>query len=238
MTEKKAEITAVLFDWDHTLAHTQINSDDFSVRLAAMFELAGLDYSQTEIQSALQALAANKTTSHTTPQTRQEIGWAYYHLLKELGHPDLSWPLLIRLYRTYAFLPTMLYPDALPVLAQLQARGYTLGILSNHSASARPMMEKLVGDFVPAHHITISEEEGVHKPARTIFQRAAGRVKTPPQACILVGDNLQVDAVGAVRRGGYGRGIWLDRSNYGAPNLPEGIVRMTSLQALVTWLDA
>lgn len=233
-------VTAVLFDWDHTLAYSEVGADDFSARLAAMFAIAGLDYSQSQIENALAEVAADrdadKVSKQHTPQTRQEIGWSYYHLLKKLGHPDLSWSLLIRLYGTYAQLPTKLYPDVLQTLEKLQEQGYTLGIISNHSASARPMMEKMVGTFIPAQHITISEEEGVHKPARTIFRRAAAHVQTAPEACVLIGDNMEVDALGAVQQGGYGRGIWLDRNNHGATNLPNGIMRITTLQDVVEWL--
>ena len=64
-----------------------------------------------------------------------------------------------------------------------------------HSNLARPVIEDLVGDLVPSHHIIISEEIGVHKPAKTIYRRAASRVRTPPENCLLVGDNLTVDAL-------------------------------------------
>ncbi len=234
-------VTAVLFDWDHTLAYSEVGADDFSARLAAMFAIAGLDYSQSQIENALAEVAADRDAEEVSkqhiPQTRQEIGWSYYHLLKKLGPPDLSWPLLIRLYGTYAQLPTKLYPDVLQTLEQLQKQGYTLGIVSNHSATARPMMEKMVGALIPSQHITISEEEGVHKPARTIFRRAAAHVHTTPEACVLIGDNMEVDALGAVQQGGYGRGIWLDRNNNGGGELPDRIIRVTTLQEVIDWLE-
>ena len=240
MVDDNMPITAVLFDWDHTLAYSEVGTDDFSARLTAMFAITGLDYSQSQIENALAAVAADhaagKIPWHTSPQTRQQIGWGYYHLLKKLGHPDLSWPLLIRLYSTYALLPTALYPDVLPVLEQLRVQDYTLGIVSNHSITARPIMENLVGAFIPPHHITISEEEGVHKPARTIFRKAAAHVKTAPKACILIGDNMEVDALGAVQQGGYGGGIWLDRNSNGAAKLPDGIMRITTLQDVIECL--
>ncbi len=239
--ENVVSVTAVLFDWDHTLAYSEVGADDFAERLTAMFAIAGLDYSHNQIENALAAVAADEDagiiTRRATPQTRQEIGWGYYHLLKNLGHPDLSWPLLLHLYGTYAQLPTVLYPDTLLVLEQLQEMGYMVGILSNHSASARPMMEKMVGTFIPSRHITISEEEGVHKPARTLFRRAARRLKTVPESCVMIGDNLEVDALGAVQQGGYGRGIWLDRNNNDVPKLPNGIMRTTTLQEVVDWLE-
>ena len=138
-----------------------------------------------------------------------------------------------RLYGTYALLPTYLFEDSRSTLNELQKQGYKLGIISNHSGAARPVIERLAGDLVPSRHIFISEEMGVHKPAKTIFRRAASRLRTPPENCLLVGDNLRVDAVGAIENGNYGSGVWLDRLENGSPaELPAGVTRITSLDQL------
>ncbi len=237
---KSEPLTAVLFDWDYTLAYTTIGDNSRSTRFAAMFKLAGLSYTQTEIEAALQELRTKAQRGEITlilhPQTRQQIGWQYMHLLKALGCTEIDWTQLTRLYNTYAQLPTFLYPDARPTLQNLRQKGWVVGILSNHSHSARAVMERLVGDLIPQKQIIISGEEGVHKPAKTIFRRAAARLRTPASQCVLVGDNLQVDAVGALKNGGYGQGIWLDRKN-NMQTVPEGVIRVTSLETLDTLLS-
>ena len=231
-------IDTIFFDWDHTLAYTLTPNNTVGERLAHMFALADLPYSQSEIEAVLEQyrkdVAAGKMPDMGQQQKRRDIARFYGYLFDYLGEKDRSWATRIRLYRTYAQLPTYLYEDSRPTLSLLQQQGYKLGILSNHSASARPVMERLIGDLIPPHHIIISEEIGVHKPARTIFRRAAARLGTRPSRCmILVGDNLEVDAVGAVSTGDFCGGVWLDRQENGAaPPLPEGIKRITSLSQL------
>lgn len=230
-------LTTLFFDWDFTLAYTQIADNTMGQRLAFMFDQAGLPYSRAEIEAALQQydadVAAGKFVPPDKPQRRRDIARVYRRLFDYLGEEDKSWAMMQRLYGTYAQLPTFLYADSRPVLQRLSAEGYRLGIISNHSRSARGVMEELVGDLVPARHITISEELGVHKPAQTIFRRAAARTASSPGACLLVGDNLRVDAVAAVKEGGYRRGIWLDRQERGAGrSLPKQVTRITTLAAL------
>lgn len=232
-------IETVFFDWDHTLAYTKTPQNTPGERLAMMFALADLPYSQREIEAALdlynQDIAAGRLPpSLVQPQRRRDIARLYKHLFDYLGEENKSWPILERLYGTYALLPTYLYDDSRPTLSLLQQQGYKLGIISNHSAQARPVIEDLVGDLIPSSHIVISEEIGVHKPAKTIFRRAAARLRTDPSRCIiLVGDNLEVDAIGSVSASDFCGGIWLDRLNQGANRpLPEGVVRITSLSQL------
>lgn len=231
------KITTVFFDWDYTLAYTRTPENTMSERLATMFALAGLDYTEEEIGRALQQyerdVAHGAVERIEQPQTRRDIARQYTYLLKELEHPDRSWPLLMRLYGTYAQLPTFLYEDSLSTLRRVCDLGYRIGILSNHSHTARPVMEERVGAIVPPDQIVISEEEGVHKPAKSFFRRAAARLHTPPEQCLLIGDNLRVDAIGAVKTGGFGCGVWLDRKRRGkGRSLPPGVKRITALRQL------
>jgi FMN phosphatase YigB (HAD superfamily) len=236
-------IETVFFDWDRTLAYIKIANGTLGERLARMFALADLPYTQSEIENALalyeKDAAAGRVPEITVQmQRKRDIARFYKQLLDYLGDEDKSWPLMDRLYGTYALLPTYLYEDSRPTLNLLKQEGFKLGIISNHSTTARPVIERLVGDLIPPDHILISEEIGVHKPAKTIFKRAAARLKTDPSRCIiLVGDNLDVDAIGSVNTGGFCGGVWLDRLNKGAHYpLPEGIKRITSLYELPSLL--
>ncbi len=235
-------IKAIFFDWDGTLAYTDIPNNSTSGRLAMMFQMGGLPYTQPEMEAALQQYAADAGPEMMErfgkAQTRREITGHYAQLLKRLGHQDRSWELTLDLYRTYAGLPWLLYEDSCAIIEAVRDKGYIVGILSNHSHSARPIMTQMVGDLVPARNIIISEEAGVHKPAKTIYLRAASRVRTPPANCLLVGDNLTADAVGAVQNGGFGRGIWLDRKQqHNGHLLPPHISYITSLVQLLDLLD-
>lgn len=235
-------IKTVFFDWDYTLAYTKTPKNTIGERLAWMFKDAGLPYSQKEIEGALAQydadIARGKVKKVNNPQTRRDIAGLYKHLFNSLGHPDHSWALYERLYGTYSNLPTFLFEDSRPTLKKLGERGFKLGIISNHSRTARTGIEAMVGDLVPAQHIIISEEIGVHKPAKTIYRKAAARLRTPPSLCMLIGDNPTVDAIGAVNNGGFAQGVWLDRKNNGGDRkLPANVQRITSLPQLPLILD-
>lgn len=230
-------LTTLFFDWDYTLAYTTIGDNSLGARLAFMFAEADLPYGRAEIEAALRQykadVAAGAFTPVPHPQKRRDIARLYQRLFDYLGEEDKSWPVMERLYGTYALLPTFLYDDSRPTLARLRAQGYALGIISNHSRSARAVIERLVGDLVPGQNIVLSEEVGVHKPAKTIFRRAVSCAGARANRCLLVGDNLKVDAVAAVQQGGFRCGVWLDRADKGdARPLPEQVARITGLDAL------
>lgn len=236
-------IKAVFFDWDRTLAYTDTQNSSMSGRLAMMFQMAGLPYTEEEIAAAMEQYAADagheRLQHFARAQTRREIAGHYAQLLSRLGHQDTGWELTLDLYRTYADLPWLLYEDSRATLQVVLDQGYTAGIISNHSHSARPIMTEMVGDLVPARNIIISEEVGVHKPAKTIYRRAASRLSTPPENCLLVGDNLTADAIGAVQNGGFGCGVWLDRKQMlDGRVLPENVSAITSLSQLVDLIAA
>jgi len=233
----KRPLTTLFFDWDLTLAYTEIDGNSMGERLAFMFGHAGLPYSQDDIEGALRQygedVALGKFVPVAKPQKRREIAQLYQRLLGYLGEEDTSWPVMERLYGSYAYLPTYLYDDSRPAMERLRDVGYDLGVISNHSRSARAVIERLVGDLVPSPRIVLSEELGVHKPAKTIFLRAAARAGARPDDCLLVGDNLQVDARAAVAQGGYRCGVWLDRVDREAERpLPPRVMRITSLAEL------
>ena len=240
MTERP--IKAIFFDWDHTLAYTKTPQNSLGERLAMMFQIAGLPYTREDIEAALQQYVVDGGQDEIKrlgeAQTRREIAGIYKRLLNHLGHQDTSWEVRVAIYRAYAQLPWFLFEDSRAALQAVRDKGCILGIISNTSMSARPYITRMVGDLVPARHIVISEEIGVHKPAKTIYLRAAARVRTPPTNCLLVGDNLAVDAVGAVQNGGFGYAVWLNRNDKSdGRTIPPNISTITSLMQLIDLLD-
>lgn len=237
MTTIPDTITAVLFDWDFTLAYTIGEDVTFVERMAFLFQSQGINCTVAECQAAFdqfrEDVASGKIRGVVTPQTRRQILANYRHIMQRLGYEQPDETLIYRLYSGYANLPHYLYGDVLPALNALRQAGLTLGILSNHSISVRPTIDRLVGAYIPSQNVTVSEAVGVHKPGKTIFRRAAARLRTPPQNCLYVGDNLTVDALGAVQQGGYGAGLWLDRRQQGTvTTLPPRVGRLTTLADL------
>jgi len=92
------------------------------------------------------------------------------------------------------------YPDAIPTLDALRARGFRLGMISNASELARRVLRNLDMerrfDFV-----VISSEVGMRKPSPEIFRMAMRQAGVHPHRALYVGDRLAIDVKGARRAG-------------------------------------
>jgi putative hydrolase of the HAD superfamily len=113
-----------------------------------------------------------------------------------------------------------------------------LGIITNHSSLIRPVIREYVGDYVSDSHVIISQDLQVYKPNPVIFQHATRQIGVLPENCLFVGDNLEVDAMGAVQQGDFQRGLWIDREKETAviPPLPQGVNRITTLSQIMAFV--
>jgi HAD superfamily hydrolase (TIGR01549 family) len=95
------------------------------------------------------------------------------------------------------------------VVAELQRRGYTLGIISN-LIGTREIPEWLAAEgFTPYFKaVALSSVLGKRKPGPEIYLEAARMAGVDPCRCAYVGDNLKRDVTGA-RQAGFGRVVIL-----------------------------
>jgi putative hydrolase of the HAD superfamily len=128
----------------------------------------------------------------------------YDELMAELG---LEWDPKIIAAGVVAYHDTKAgylkpFPEVIPTLLKLKDR-YKLGIISNGLAVKQ--WEKLVG--LGIHHffdiVTTSEELGYSKPEKQIFEFAIEKLGLKPRECVMVGDKLETDIIGANRAGMY-----------------------------------
>lgn len=94
-----------------------------------------------------------------------------------------------------------LYPDALPALAALRARGLRLGLVSNTpwgcpAAFWREELARLGLDRV-VDSAVFCTDAGWRKPAPPVFRLALEGLGAAPAECLFVGDNLVWDVEGA-----------------------------------------
>ncbi len=232
------QITAVLFDWDLTLAYAE-GIDTYGERLQTLFHHAGLDYSVEAIEAAVREYQTDtgildQKTPESILQTRQNIADYYRQVLVRLGYINDNWTFYDQLYDVFAKVPAILYKDSLPILQALKKRGLVLGIITNHSSLIRPVINEHVGEYVSDSHVIISQDLQVYKPDPVIFRHATRQIGISPENCLFVGDNLEVDAIGAVQQGGIGLGLWIDRETDTAvpPRLPKRVHRITSLSQI------
>jgi putative hydrolase of the HAD superfamily len=93
-----------------------------------------------------------------------------------------------------------LYPDVLPTLRALEARGLELGVISNFDSR---LYEILIGLGIDRffESVTISSFAGAAKPSPRIFQRALLKHGVKPEEALHVGNSLRDDAQGATAAG-------------------------------------
>lgn len=235
MNHSSAPIKAVFFDWELTLARV-LGDVSNTERLAALFQSQGLPFTLQEIEQAWDVFVKRQRPLRKA-QSEQEITAVYAQLLKILGHQSPSQAFLKQLYNGFAHLPTLVYDDTKQTLNRLQTMGIHMGIISNHTASVRPIIEKAVCDYIDPENIFISQEMGTHKPSPYLFQCASQAFELDAQNCLFVGDSLEADAIGAVQQGGFRLGLWLDRYHAGKHQpLPPHVIRITRLADLFDYL--
>lgn len=82
-------------------------------------------------------------------------------------------------------------------LSRLRNAGVKLGIITNGETEPQMRNIRALGLNTLVGAILVSQEEGVRKPDKAIFLRAAQRLGVKPDDCLFVGDNPVADVLGA-----------------------------------------
>ena len=126
--------------------------------------------------------------------------------------------------RGYALQTVDLYPDAVPCLRELQARGMRVGIAGNQPAAIEDALASL---GVPADIVASSQTWGVEKPSQAFFDKIIEAAEgMAPHEIAYVGDRLDNDVIPAVRAGMAGiflrRGPWAVIQSFAQADLNIG----------------
>jgi putative hydrolase of the HAD superfamily len=105
-----------------------------------------------------------------------------------------------------------LYDDVTPVLQQLDARGFKVGLISNSHRCLASFQQHFELHGLIAAAIS-SSEHGFLKPHPSIFEAGLRLVGVQPEEAVMVGDSLMHDIEGA-RRVGM-RGVLVRRAQNG-----------------------
>ncbi|HTD98559.1 MAG TPA: YjjG family noncanonical pyrimidine nucleotidase [Mucilaginibacter sp.] len=95
---------------------------------------------------------------------------------------------------------TNLFPDAHETLQYLQSK-YTLHLISNGFRESQDV--KISGTNIGGYfqHVIISEEIGINKPDKAIFEHALGLAGANKNESLMIGDSLEADVYGALNFG-------------------------------------
>jgi HAD superfamily hydrolase (TIGR01662 family) len=123
-----------------------------------------------------------------------------------------------------------LYDDVEPVLRELAARGFVLGLISNSHRCLESFQEHFaLTDLISA--AVSSAEHGYMKPHPSIFEAALAQANVTAPESMMVGDSLAHDIEGA--RGVGMRGVLVHRSDAPAPSV-EDVPVISGLGELLT----
>jgi putative hydrolase of the HAD superfamily len=197
-------IRTVLFDFDGTLVFHE--PDSFDVISAFCAEIGQPLSSEAEHRG--------RRTRHeyfVDPLIRRQLGgfsrddfWKHFnrHLLMAMGIEDGLDDLAAELTRRFSDLEFVYRcPEAgCDTLAELRARGYDLGLITNRDNGERfyELLDQM--DLRSYFDMTLaSGEVGICKPEPGIFYAALDRIGATPDRSLYVGDNYWADVVGAQR---------------------------------------
>jgi putative hydrolase of the HAD superfamily len=210
-------IKAVFFDFYNTLVGYDPPREELEAGVLKDF---GIEVSPEVFRRPLviadEFIYSEHARLSISKRSKEERGtlYAQYHgiILKEAGieaSPELIAGVLGKLMKLE--LKLVLFDDVLPALAHLRELGLILGLISNVDRDITPLCQEL-GLSALLQVVVTSQEVGFNKPQPEIFQAALKRAKVKPAEAIYVGDQHQIDVVGANKVGM--RGILLDRGGY------------------------
>jgi HAD superfamily hydrolase (TIGR01549 family) len=210
-------IKAVFFDFYHTLVRYDPPQEELE---ANALKGLGINTSPDVFDRPMvmanefiyQEIARRPLSKRSKEETIALYSQFQRIVLKEAGiEPDekLVLAMLGKMQQFKAKL--VLFDDVAPALNDLKSRGLILGLISNVERDLSSTISEL---GLPSwlDIVVTSLDAGFNKPQPEIFQEAMRRAVIEASQAIYVGDQYQVDCIGAGHAGM--KGILLDRRGY------------------------
>jgi putative hydrolase of the HAD superfamily len=210
-------IKAVFFDLYHTLVTYDPPQEELEAR--ALKEL-GVDVPPSALSGPIVAAdefiyneIANRPLSLRTREEKMALYMQYQEtVLREAAvayDTNLVMGLLSKMQQTTMNL--VLFDDVAPTLTELKKRGLALGLISNIEQDIDETLTRL---GLPSwlDIVVTSQDANANKPQPEIFLEALKRADVQPSEALYIGDQYQVDVIGA--NGAGMTGILLDRTDH------------------------
>lgn len=206
----RLDVDAVTFDfWD-----TLVLADPKSTRalrteamLAVLGELGHGDLTATHVESAFDSVVVLFNESWAANRQFRGVD-AAAHAIDRLGRPfaEHERRALIEAYESAGpRAEVRLAPNTAEVLRALDDAGLQIGIICDVGLTPSPVLRGYLaraGVLVHFDHWSFSDEVGVYKPHREIFEHAlAGLGGVAPRRAVHVGDLRRTDVAGAAAFG-------------------------------------
>jgi HAD superfamily hydrolase (TIGR01549 family) len=138
------------------------------------------------------------------PGYEPDFALATQNALQQLSFPTIELSVAAEIFEAMRVrIPESrhLFDDILPTLAELQRRGFLLGVVTNRWYGGEPFLEDLqimgLLDYFDTDHMAISADLGIRKPNPAIFQYALDALQVPAEESAMVGDSFGADVIGA-----------------------------------------
>lgn len=187
---------AALFDAGDTLLHWNVHKRD---RFIWVCEQAGISLPDDPTARWEASRAADRFFySQIARADSWSEAWWIEHTAAGLAELGLSVDLAVQIVGHRLRLPQRftLDPDAIPVLQELRARGYKIGLVSNWDGSLATWCAD-VGLSPYVDYVGDSTVFGQVKPAAAFFHHVLEQLQVPPEAAFHVGDTYDADVEGA-----------------------------------------
>ncbi|OGN99692.1 MAG: hypothetical protein A2Y58_02620 [Chloroflexi bacterium RBG_13_51_52] len=210
-------IKAVFFDLYQTLVRYQPSQEELEAKALNNF---GIDITAAELRHPI--LTANEfiyqqiAKRPLSQRSREEVIALYLEyqriVIKEAGiTADEKVVMGLLGMMQQAKMDLVLFDDVPAALDTLKKRGLKLGLISNIEQDMSATLDRL-GLSAKLDFVVTSQDAGFTKPQKGIFQYALKQAGVPPAEAVYIGDQYQVDVIGA--DGAGMQGILLDRDNY------------------------
>jgi putative hydrolase of the HAD superfamily len=215
-------LRGILFDLDDTLTDRTKSIDKLAPEFARHFHLDRLGVPEDQIVQCIRAGDGN--------------GYAMREALCRHLQASFPWMPAPGIDELVAF-----WKDRFPAnnveregvtstLRELRDRGLELGIISNGAPTQQVKIDAMkIRPFFSV--VLVSEEIGIRKPDRRIFDMALQKLGLAASEVIFVGDNPELDVAGAIAAGI--RPIWLKCREEPAPH---GVPCIASFDQLISLL--
>jgi len=210
-------IKAVFFDLYHTLVHYEPSQEEMESRALKSFGIkVTAEALRRPILAANEFIYQEMARRPLSQRSKEEVTTLYAQyqrtVLKEAGI-EADDKLVLRLLgmMQQAKMKLVLFNDVAPALDELKKRRLTLGLISNIERDMTSNLDEL-GLSSKLDIVVTSQDAGFAKPQPEIFQYALRQAEFQPSEAIYIGDQYQVDVLGA--RGAGMKGILLDRGDY------------------------
>ncbi len=210
-------IKAVFFDFYNTLVSYEPPREELEARV---LKDLGIDVSPEAFRRPLvvadEFIYREHARSPLSKRSKEEtmVLYAQYQgiVLREAGI-DASQELIASILDKWQQVKfkMVLFDDVMPTLTHLRELGLILGLISNVDRDINPLYQEL-GLSAWLQVMVTSQEVGFNKPQPEIFQEALKQAGVKSSEAIYVGDQYQIDVVGANEAGM--RGILLDRNGF------------------------